>query len=110
MPFVAVFHDGESPYYDTEAGYQEWTRFHFEVYDTLANVEALALKIKALFDKPATNDANAAFAVLGCFVVRVWRPDGENCYTVQPTIARTSDGKIIFMATIRFRFDLVRIL
>lgn len=109
VPFVAVFHDGETvATYEFEAAYIESTRFHFEVYDTLADVEAMGLQIKALYDKPDTNAANTAFAVLNARVLRCWRPEGENCYTVQPTTARDSRNNIIFMATIRFRMELIR--
>lgn len=109
LPFVALFHDGEQvSTYEFEAAYIETTRFHFEAYDTLAAVESMALRIKAIYDKPDTTRAADAFPVLGCGCMRCWRPEGENCYTVQPTTARTSDGKIIFMATIRFRMDIVR--
>ena len=94
--------------YEAEYAYIESTRFHFEVYNTLADAESLSLVIKGIYDRPDTNSAAAAFPILGCGCMRCWRPEGENCYTVQPTIARTSDGKIVFMATIRFRMDIVR--
>jgi hypothetical protein len=108
LPMAVLVHDGEIPRYTSETGYMEVTRFHFEVYSTLANAEAIALQIKGVFDKPGTSDAMQAFQVFGAKVLQCWRPDGQNCYRVEPMVDRTSNGDPVFKVSIHYEMTLSR--
>lgn len=102
LPFIALARFREVPEWTFEKKYREAADFDFEIYNTLAEAEATAVKVKEAFDLPSEE-----------MIVPAWPPIANKSafacfrlnYAVEVVGERTSTNEPIFMCKLSYQLQ-----